>query len=129
MATPVTAKPVRRSRGIIPELKPPRGTHRERDDSTVIVRKSPIAFEEFLDMFQGHYVELVNGVVEVMPMVQLDHELLTGWLYALFKIYVEERKLGIVLSSRIAVKISEFGSRLPDLFFVPNERIEIVQQR
>jgi Uma2 family endonuclease len=37
--------------------------------------------------------------------------------------------LGVVLGSRTAVRINEFGGRLPDLLFVRGERSEIVQQK
>jgi Uma2 family endonuclease len=62
-------------------------------------------------------------------MVQLDHEKLEFWLKVVLHLFVQRRNLGIVLGSRTAVQINEFRGRLPDLFFVRRERMEIVQQK
>ena len=61
-------------------------------------------------------------------MIQLEHELCTSWLYQVIGPYTQELGLGRVLSSRIMVKSNDFGGRMPDLLFVRQERIEIVQQ-
>jgi Uma2 family endonuclease len=61
--------------------------------------------------------------------VQLEHEKLFTWLMTLYRVYVEERNLGIVLGSRTAVEIGMFRGRLPDLLFVRRERMGIVQQK
>src|SRR5439155_9204819 len=58
-----------------------------------------------------------------------DHEKLVGWLYHVLGLYVQERNLGIVLGSRTAVEITQFRGRLPDLLFVRQDRMEIVQQK
>jgi Uma2 family endonuclease len=73
--------------------------------------------------------ELVHGVIVERPMVQLDHELCLGWLYHVMGSYVEERGMGKMLSSRIMVKTDNFGGRMPDLLFVRQERMDIVQQK
>jgi Uma2 family endonuclease len=90
----------------------------------------PLTFAEFLEMFgPKDLVELIDGAVVEKSMVQLDHEKLLGWLYVVLSLYVEARKLGIVLGSRTAVEIHQFRGRLPDLLFVRQERMEIVQQK
>src|SRR5438445_11590563 len=97
----------------------PAGLHQVTEKSVVLLGQGPIRFEEFLDMFgPKDFVELVDGVVEEKPMVQLDHGKLLGWLFHTLALIAEARKLGMVLSSRSAVKTGPFGSRLPDLFFV-----------
>lgn len=95
----------------------------------VHIAERPIPFERFLPLAEGRYFELVDGVIVEKPMVQLDHELCSGWLYAVMKLYVEKRGLGRMLSSRIMVKTDDFGGRMPDLLFVRQERIQIVQQK
>lgn len=94
------------------------------------VGERPLTFDEFLGMFgPKDWVELIDGVVVERSMVQLDHEKLLGWLYVILSLYVEERQLGIVLGSRTAVEIHQFRGRLPDLLFVRQDRMEIVQQK
>ena len=88
-----------------------------------------IPFARFLEMAEGRWMELVDGIVVEKPMVQLDHELCSGWLYRVIGDYVEEHKMGRMLSSRIMVQTNEFGGRMPDLLFVRQERLSIVQQK
>jgi len=96
----------------------------------VLVDTAPITFEQYLDLFgkEDDY-ELIDGVAVERMAVQLDHERLFAWLITLLTLYTEQRRLGIVLGSRSAVRISEFRGRLPDLLFVRAERMDIVQQR
>ena len=95
----------------------------------VHVGERPISFERFLDMAEGRFMELVGGIIVEKPMIQLDHELCTRWLYSIIWPYAQKRGLGQMLSSRIMVKTADFGGRMPDLLFVRQERMEIVQQR
>lgn len=62
-------------------------------------------------------------------MVQLDHEKLLDWLRFVLGLHVRALNLGIVLGSRTAVEINRFRGRLPDLLFVHQDRIGIVQQK
>ena len=95
------------------------------------VYSRPITFSEFVDLYcdKGIFVELVDGSVEEMELVQLDHEKLSLWLTYILKTAVLEGDLGIFLTSRIAVEIDEFHGRLPDLLFVRKDRLDIVQQK
>jgi Uma2 family endonuclease len=94
------------------------------------VGSRPLTFAEFLDSYgREDQVELIDGVVVERNMVQLDHEKLLRWLDRVLGQFVEERSLGIVLGSRTAVEIHQFRGRLPDLLFVRQERMEIVQQK
>jgi Uma2 family endonuclease len=101
-----------------------------REESVKWIGTRPITFAEFLDLEEhDNHVELVDGVVEERMAVQLDHEKLVHWLDRVLGQYVEERGLGIVLGSRTAVEIHEFRGRLPDLLFVRQDRMDIVQQK
>jgi Uma2 family endonuclease len=101
-----------------------------REETVKWIWARPLTFAEFLELFgPKDHVELIDGVVVEKEMVQLDHEKLVGWLDRVLGLFVEERRLGIVLGSRIAVQINQFRGRLPDLLFVRQDRIEIVQQK
>jgi Uma2 family endonuclease len=100
------------------------------EQSVKWVYARPLTFEEFLDLFgPKDYVELIDGVVVERPMVQLDHEKLELWLVTALHLFVKSADLGIVLHSRFAVEIDQFRGRLPDLLFVRNENMGIVQQK
>lgn len=93
-------------------------------------RNTPITFQEYLDIVgPDEFKELVDGVLEEMPLVQLEHEKLFVWLLRLIAGYVERNDLGIVLGSRTPVEISQLRGRMPDILFVGKERMSIVQQK
>ena len=95
----------------------------------VYVGERAIDFEQFLCMAEGRFIELINGVIEEKPLIQLDHELCSTWLVQMMGVYTQKMKLGRVLTSRIMVKTDDFGGRMPDLLFVRQERMEIAQQK
>ncbi|HLK61636.1 MAG TPA: Uma2 family endonuclease [Chthonomonadaceae bacterium] len=104
-------------------------TERSLEARLVYVGERAIPFERFLDMAEGRWVELVQGVIVEKPMIQLNHERCSRWLYQVIGPYIERRGLGEMLSSRIMVKTETFGGRMPDLLFVRQERMDIVQQK
>ena len=62
-------------------------------------------------------------------MVQLEHEQLNLWLLVVLVQYARRAGIGIVLGTRSPVRISQFGGRLPDLFFVRREREHLITQK
>ena len=60
----------------------------------VHVGEQAIPFERFLDMAEGRFVELVQGVIVEKPMIQLDHERCSRWLYSIAWLYAQERRIG-----------------------------------
>ncbi len=104
-------------------------TERSVEARVVHVGERPIPFERFLIMAEERFIELARGVVVEKPNIQLDHELCTGWLYQVAGIFIQKNRLGEMLSSRIMVKTDTFGGRMPDLLFVRQERMDIVQQQ
>ncbi len=104
-------------------------TEQSLESRIVHVAERPIPFERFLAMADGRFIELVDGVVVEMPMIQLNHERCSRWLYQVAGTFVQRFDLGEMLSSRIMVKTDTFGGRMPDLLFVRKERMEIVQDK
>jgi Uma2 family endonuclease len=100
------------------------------EQQTKWVYPRPITFDEWLEVCgPKDWMELVDGVLVEKTMVQLEHEKLQSWLYAVLIPFVQERDLGIVLGSRSPVQINEFRGRMPDLFFVRKDRLDIVGQK
>ncbi len=90
----------------------------------------PISFGRYLNITgDKDYVELVNGILVEKMAAHLDHEWSIAWLYHVLGVVAGKLQLGIVIGSRTAVEISEFGGRLPDILFVSQARREIVQQK
>jgi Uma2 family endonuclease len=112
-----------------------RPTHRNRrreiSRAKTWVWDRPITFDEFLDLYldRGEFVELIDGSVVEKDMVQYDHGKCEAWLVTVLRLYVNHLQMGTVLSSRIAMRISDFRGRLPDIFFVRRENEGIIQLR
>ncbi len=94
---------------------------RERAASTGarFVYPRPITFDEWLETGDhDHPTELVDGTIVEQPMVQLEHEKLNLWLLHILALYVRRAGIGTVLGTHSPVQITDYGGRLPDLFFV-----------
>jgi Uma2 family endonuclease len=85
---------------------------------SVRVADGPIDFETWLTVTQGMDTELVKGVMVDRLAAQYPHERLSMWLASILRTYTRNRKLGVVLGSRTAVKINRHDGRLPDILFV-----------
>ena len=105
---------------------------RERVAETVAqyVYPRPITFDEWLETGDREApTNLVNGTPVEQPMVQLQHEKFNLWLLVVLVQYARRAGLGAVLGTRSPVQTSQFGGRLPDLFFVRREREHLITQK
>jgi len=99
------------------------------EERRVLVSDRPITFEQWVDRGGRELYELVNGSLVEMMAAHLEHERLFAWLFPLLGVYVGVRNQGEVLGSRTAVRITEFGGRLPDIVFVRTDRADIIKKR
>lgn len=88
----------------------------------------PIDFATWLDLSQHLDTELVRGVIKERMSAQYPHEWIFAWLSRILGSFVDNRKLGKVLGSRTAVKISGNDGRLPDLLFVRADNTSIIHK-
>jgi Uma2 family endonuclease len=73
--------------------------------------------------------ELVDGVIIVSPPPLDGHERLQIFLLHLIRAFVEEFDLGEVRGSRTAVSLDNDQVFEPDILFVTQDRLDIVQER
>ena len=105
---------------------------RERVEETVAQYVYPraITFDEWLEIGEHDApTELVNGTPMEQPMVPLEHEKLNLWLLHVLDLYARRAGLGTVLGTRSPVQISQFQGRMPDLFFVRQEREHLITSK
>ncbi len=94
--------------------------------SPVAVLKPPITVEQWGELDGEIRYDLVNGQLKERPDVAFWHEiLLTDLLACLYK-YITKRDLGILVTSKAKLKISKFGGREPDIFFIPKALTHLV---
>jgi Uma2 family endonuclease len=77
--------------------------------------------EEYFALETNHLIEFDNGVLEFLPMPELVHQLLSGYLYATLNGFVTTRKLGAVLYAPYRVRVRTGKHREPDVLYVPKD--------
>ena len=97
------------------------------DTRTKYVSDGPIDFETWLKLAVEMDTELVGGVMVDRMAAQYPHEWIFVWLISILRQFVTYRKLGIVLGSRSAIKISGNDGRLPDILFVRADNTQIIR--
>ena len=98
----------------------------DRIERQTYVADGPIDFATWLELSHTIDSELVRGVMIKRMSAQYPHEWIFSWLFTVLSGYVQNRKLGKVLGSRSAVKISEIDGRLPDILFVRTDNRDII---
>jgi Uma2 family endonuclease len=87
-----------------------------------------LTFEQFCDLIhEDQKADLINGVIYMQSPPSILHELVFGLLFHLLDLYVRRKKLGIVIGSRAAARLSEYDGPEPDIMFISKERQHLVQ--
>ncbi len=63
-------------------------------------------------------VELVDGVIEVLPMPKLTHQLIAQWIFKALDHHVALHALGVVVFAAFSVRLRERTFREPDIVFM-----------
>ncbi|MEI6234972.1 MAG: Uma2 family endonuclease [Planctomycetota bacterium] len=69
-------------------------------------------------------VEFVDGYVEFLEMPTIAHDRLVKYLFLILDAFVNKAKLGEVFISTTKTKLRELEIRMPDVFWVSNERLD-----
>src|SRR5687768_6439469 len=88
-----------------------------------------MSFEEFLEWADEDIrAEWVDGRVELLSPVHEGHESLSGWLYALCRVYVETKGLGRVLGAPFLIHLPTRPSgREPDMIFLRSQNLDRIK--
>jgi Uma2 family endonuclease len=89
-------------------------------------RKPLITVQEWGELDESRRYDLVDGRLRERPGVAFWHEILLVDLIRLLATYVHEARSGRLVSSKAKLKISAYGGREPDLFFIPNALLSLV---
>ncbi len=101
----------------------------ETDTRTRYVADGPIDFESWLELSAEMDTELIRGVMVDRMAAQYPHEWIYMWLVSILSPFVLHRKLGVLLGSRTAVRVSANDGRLPDIVFVRNANLRILEDK
>ena len=80
-----------------------------------------LSYDDFLRVVpDGRHVEWVDGEVVDMSPVSSQHQIIARFLIALFQLYVEQRRSGMVLFAPFQMKLAKSG-REPDVMYIAEE--------
>jgi Uma2 family endonuclease len=80
--------------------------------------------EEFLNWLEpGVFADLIGGIIHPHRPARFDHADLHNFLGHLLGCYIEERQLGTLHRSSIAVRLSARDTFMPDLIFFTNAQV------
>lgn len=91
-----------------------------------------VSYDDFLndERFDGMHLEWVNGVVILMPGIDLRHDTIVRYLGILFMIFLEKIDGGRVLGDPFLMKLPNVpSSRAPDLQVLLPERLPQLQRK
>jgi Uma2 family endonuclease len=87
--------------------------------------KPKMTYEEFLEWADGTHAEWVDGEVIEMSPASDRHQDLVDFLTALFRVFTETKRLGIVRSAPFQMKTGKkLGGREPDILFLANDHLD-----
>jgi Uma2 family endonuclease len=89
-----------------------------------------INYEDFLDFCdEDTLAEWVNGKIERYSPASSIHQHIARWLTSVLHIYVEVKKLGIVLPAPFQMKTGhDLPGREPDIIFLMNENLGLLKE-
>jgi Uma2 family endonuclease len=79
---------------------------------------------DYLALDSNRMIELTDGVIEVLPLPTLLHQLIVKFLFMQFDTFVAENHGGLVLFAPLPVKFRRDLYREPDILYLSPERIE-----
>jgi Uma2 family endonuclease len=92
-------------------------------------RVKPFTFDDFCVIVKdGQKADLIDGVIHMASPDNTDANKLSVWFGGLLDLYVEEKDLGQVFSSRVALRLDDLNSPEPDLLFLRKTRLHLVRR-
>lgn len=86
-------------------------------------------YEEYYQLNDDQRYEIIDGKLLMAPAPDTWHQNWIGELYALLRNHVKNRKLGRLILSPVDVVLDQRNTVQPDLVFVGNENLDIIQRR
>ena len=87
-------------------------------------------YERYVALFpEGMKGDLICGEAIIDMSITVVHEQIVGFLIQLLGLYVQERALGIVLGSRTTMKVDDENGYEPDVLFVRQDRLDVLDEK
>lgn len=87
-----------------------------------------ISYDEFLRKYSGVHAEWIGGEVVLLMTASTMHQKLVLWLANILNLFIEKYDLGLLLTAPFNMQMPHLErGREPDILFVAQERLHIVQ--
>ncbi|MCK6559650.1 Uma2 family endonuclease [bacterium] len=83
-------------------------------------------YSEFCSRVQEQKADLIRGEIIMAAPATVKHEELVNYLSTLLRLFVKKQKLGMVIGSRVAMKLDDENAPEPDLMFIRNDRLHLL---
>lgn len=84
-------------------------------------------YEDYAKLPEGAPYQLIDGEFVMSPAPELYHQDVSANIYDALKSLVRQRRLGKVYYAPVDVSLGEYNTFQPDLVFVSNERLHVLQ--
>ena len=92
----------------------------------VVGEKTKLTYEDYAKTPEWERYELIDGELIELTSPRIAHQLLLGVLHSEVRAFVREHMLGRVFMSPTDLVLDDTNTFQPDLFFVSNERADII---
>ncbi len=89
--------------------------------------KERFTYSEFCSRVREQKADFINGEILMASPATIEHEDFVYFLVVVLRSYVKEKDLGLVVGSRVAMKLSDEDAPEPDLMFIRKERLHLLQ--
>lgn len=83
-------------------------------------------YSEFCSRVQEQKADLMRGEIIMASPATVKHEEFVNYLSTLLRLFVKKQKLGMVIGSRVAMKLDDENAPEPDLMFIRNDRLHLL---
>lgn len=83
-------------------------------------------YSEFCSRVQEQKADLIRGEIIMAPPATVKHEEFVNYLSTLLRRFVKKQKLGMVIGSRVAMKLDDENAPEPDLMLIRNDRLHLL---
>lgn len=95
-----------------------------------ITRQKPprekLTYAEFCARIHEQKADLIEGEIIMASPARIKHEDDVDFWKYVFKKYAKRKKLGKVMGSRVAMKVSDHNAPEPDIMFIKKERLHLL---
>ncbi len=85
---------------------------------------SALSEEAYLALETNHFIELIDGYVEVLPLPSFLHQYIVDYLQTLLKAFIAGHANGFVLFAPLPVHLWQGTFREPDIVYMRPERVK-----